>query len=139
MSYFTTLPLLGQLDLIEVYEYYDQPVLYSCKNEKGQIFIAVCSDEEEEYEIWLYAKVSLKRFELIRTGKISLFETFAKPESDLLYRVVAPFRGDTSTSVVRAESISNEQLPRPGEYLNDYAISNSFYEKYIRYTSNDNY
>ena len=33
------IPELGKLEIVEVYEYYDQPVLYSCKNASGHFYL----------------------------------------------------------------------------------------------------
>lgn len=32
------IPELGKLEIVEIYEYYDQPVLYSCKNAMGHFY-----------------------------------------------------------------------------------------------------
>ena len=65
------LPLthLGKLELIEVYEFYDQPILFSCRNASDAIFMGVFADEGD-FETWLYIGVSLHR--LIRSGAIDL-------------------------------------------------------------------
>lgn len=33
------IPELGKLEIIEVYEYYDQPVLFSCKNAADHLYL----------------------------------------------------------------------------------------------------
>lgn len=39
MSFLPERTILGQLEIIEVYDFYDKPVLFSCKNKSGLIFI----------------------------------------------------------------------------------------------------
>ena len=48
---------LGKLEIVEVYEYYDQPVLYSCKNAMGHFYLVVAADEDDQYLTWLCAAV----------------------------------------------------------------------------------
>ncbi len=62
MSFLPERTILGQLEIIEVYDFYDKPVLFSCKNKSGLIFIVLCVDsyvilspvvdkEKHEYEL----------------------------------------------------------------------------------------
>ena len=113
-----SLPYIGTTKLIESYSYYDQPVLFACKNEHGHIFIAVCSEETDDSEIWLYVGLSLKRFEIIRKGGIDLFDTFAQPEDGFIYRVEEHL-ADISSAVskIPKELILLESLPAKGEFL----------------------
>ncbi|MCE2400451.1 hypothetical protein J4G08_06130 [Candidatus Poribacteria bacterium] len=39
------IPELGKLEIVETYEYYDQPVLYSCRNAAGHLYLVVAADE----------------------------------------------------------------------------------------------
>jgi len=48
---------LGKLDIVQVYEYYDVPCLFSCTNEKGDLFLAIWSDTN----IWLYTPTTLAK------------------------------------------------------------------------------
>ena len=46
---------LGRLEILETFEYYDQPVLFSCKNVAGHLYLVVAADENDQNETWLYA------------------------------------------------------------------------------------
>ena len=74
---------LGRLEILETFEYYDQPVLFSCKNAAGHLYLVVAADENEQNETWLYAGVSEERLNLIRSGAIDLHDAFADPEDGL--------------------------------------------------------
>ena len=112
------LPYIGTTKLIESYSYYDQPVLFACKNEHGHIFMAVCSEETDDSEIWLYVGLSPRRFEIVRKGRIDLFETFASPEDNFIYRVEEFFTDiPPAVSKTPKELILLESLPAKGEFL----------------------
>ena len=64
------IPSLGRLEIVETYTYYDQPVLFSCKDAAGNLYLAVAADEDDQFETWLYAKVSAERLNLIRSGQL---------------------------------------------------------------------
>ena len=73
-------PMLGRLEILETFEYYDQPVLFSCKNAAGHLYLVVAADENDQHETWLYAGVSEERLKLIRSGAIDLHDAFADLE-----------------------------------------------------------
>ena len=65
-TYLPESTILGILKLIEVYEFYDQPCLFSCQNLSGRVYIALWVDSSETEDVWLYASVSSERFNNIK-------------------------------------------------------------------------
>lgn len=65
------IPMLGRLEILETFEYYDQPVLFSCKNAAGHLYLVVAADENEQHETWLYAGVSEERLKLIDLERLT--------------------------------------------------------------------
>lgn len=123
--------LLGMLDIVETYEYYDRPVLFSCRNQVGSLFLTVWIGEDDGgSETWLFAPISQRRFEHIRSGAIDLQTAFTKVEGNTLLSVHIPFNSDLPTRTVSVDpSILDEtQLPQEGEKLNlpTVTISNNF-------------
>ena len=113
------IPSLGRLEIVETYAYYDQPVLFSCKNAAGHLYLVVAADEDEQYETWLYAKISVERFNLVRSGAIDLHDAFADPEGRCLLQVRFPYDAPTSPQIesIEANQVSDDMLPLPGECL----------------------
>lgn len=121
------IPYLGRLEITETWVYYDQPLLYSCKNEHGTLFIGVLSDADENTQTWFYVKVSRKRLEDIRLSKIDIYSAFAKSENNSIIEV-KEFHKDTIETEVTCRKpgeIDKEYLPTPGEYLNLDDLDNS--------------
>jgi len=48
---------LGNLEYLEIYDYYDFPILFSCKNERDEVYLAICVDEINSGHIFLFALV----------------------------------------------------------------------------------
>lgn len=113
------IPELGKLEIVEVYEYYDQPVLYSCKSAMGHFYLVVAADEDDRYLTWLCAAVSTKRLNRIRSGKIDLHDAFAHPESAHVVQVKVPYNKHASVQVnfIQPDQIPEDMLPVPGECL----------------------
>ena len=114
------IPELGKLEMVEIYEYYDQPVLYSCKNTAGNLYLVVAADENDKYVTWLCVAVSAKRLNLIRTGKIDLYDAFAHPENAYTINVRIPYDEYASVQIdwTQSSQVPEEMLPIPGECLN---------------------
>lgn len=119
MSFLPEKTVLGQLEIIEVYDFYDKPVLFSCKNKSGFIFIAVCVDSSESAEIWLYAPVSSSRFQHIVRGEVELKNIFADTEDAFVYQIEIPYEDsqDAVYNIVDCKEIPDEYMPESGEII----------------------
>lgn len=109
---------LGNLDIIEVYVYYDQPCLFSCKNSTDQLFLAVWVDETETTNLWLYLPMSGERFEEIRGEKLDLHDAFLRSEPGFVYEVkIDKHESLAWVETIHCERLDRDWLPTPGEFL----------------------
>ena len=110
---------LGKLEIIEIYDYYDQPILFACKNAAGHLHLVVAADENDHYETWIYARVSAERLNLIRSGIIDLHDAFADSENGHLLQVKFSYNNPALPQIQHLESnqIPKDILPTPGERL----------------------
>ena len=116
---------LGRLEIIEVYEFYDIPCLFSCRNKSGQIFIAILVKETRNGNLWLYVYVSLDKFNLVRAGKIDLRDTYKRAEDDFVYKVIIPPDGSPAiVETIPCKNILEEWLPLAGELLDSSSETN---------------
>ena len=113
------IPELGKLEIVEVYEYYDQPVLYSCKNAAGHFYLVVAAAEDDQYLTWLCTAVSTERLNLIRSGGIDLHDAFADSENPYTIQVRVPYEEHASvqTNSIKSDQIPENMLPTSGECL----------------------
>ena len=120
MADILNIPGLGKLEIVETYVYYDQPVLFSCKNAAGHLYLVLAADENDQYETWLYAAVSVERLNHIRSGAIDLHDAFADSEDGFLLQVMVPYDDQIPfrPEPIQSNQISEEMLPIPGERLN---------------------
>ncbi|MDB9445207.1 DUF6575 domain-containing protein [Anabaena sp. CS-542/02] len=119
MSFLPERTILGQLEIIEVYDFYDKPVLFSCKNKSGLIFIVVCVDSSDFAEIWLYAPVSSSRFQSVIKGDVELRHIFAQTEDAFVYQVEIPYEDGINVIVknVECNEIPDDYLPELGQFI----------------------
>lgn len=112
-------PQLGELEIIEVYEYFNMPLLFSCKNLVSSFYIALCADDLPEHDMWLYTEVSLKRLNLIRSALDSVYNAFAKPEMGRLLKVTIP-RNNSATfnsEYVTPSELDENVFPPVSKYV----------------------
>jgi hypothetical protein len=110
---------LGKLELVEIYEYYDRPVLFTCRNGTGTYFLAQADDIDDEAETWLYVGMSRLRFEHLRSGEIDLHDAFTDAEDEIVFEVRIPHNETESQEIkpLIAEQIQDDRLPMRGEFL----------------------
>ena len=49
---------LGTLHMVEVYDFYDGPRLFSCASETGSLYLGYWADQDERGDAWIYVNVS---------------------------------------------------------------------------------
>lgn len=119
MGYLPQSTHLGKLELIEVYEFYDQPILFSCRNASDAIFMGVFAAEDDNFETWLYAGVSLHRFNQIRSGAIDLHDAFSEVEDGIIFQIKVFYDERIPVSMpISTTQIPDDMLPLPGEFIN---------------------
>lgn len=119
MSYLPQNTSLGQLEILEVYEFYDRPLLFACCNRANTYYLVVLVQEVDEADVWLYVATSPKRLQHIRSGGIDLHDAFAETEDGISYIVTQPHNEvQSKIEVVSSGDINPAWLPYPQEYLN---------------------
>jgi hypothetical protein len=111
--------ILGILKLIEVYEFYDQPCLFSCQNLSGQVYLTLWVDSSETEDIWLYAPVSSERFNHIKNGEVDLKTVFTHSEDAFVFEVSIPLN-DQKPTIVKAlacRDLTEDQLPEANQFI----------------------
>jgi hypothetical protein len=109
---------LEDLEIIEVYGFYDKPLLFSCKNE-SELYFALCVDGSDFTEIWLYASISADHLQAIVKGEVELRHVFNQAEDGFVYRVKIAVENEKLLSITRIEcsEITDEDLPEAREFI----------------------
>jgi hypothetical protein len=111
--------ILGTLTMLEIYEFYNLPVLFACQNRTGQLFLVVWIDETTDENSWLYVPLSTERFAAVRQGRIDLHSAFVQPEDIFVFNVNVPKQANHSATVeaIHIENLDIDWAPLPGETL----------------------
>ena len=112
------IPYLGVHKVIENYVHNDDPVLFSCKDSAGHLYLVIVGENDQE-KIWLRVGISKDRLNHIRSGGIDLRNAFTDAENGILFQIRIPHEDHTKPSleVIRPNQIVEDMLPLPGERL----------------------
>jgi len=104
---------LGPLEIIEVYAFYDRPLLYCARSTTNRLYLVLLIEQLDEEEHWLYVEVSEQRFSQVRAGSIDLHTAFRLPESGHVLIGTLPLNENKliNTRYIEAEAIDEQQLP----------------------------
>lgn len=109
--------LIKDLTPIEVFDYYDGPKFYSCRDKVGQVFLVYWIDETDSYDSWLYLRVSPERYSSLKKGNISVAKVLSTPEEGFAF-VVNNYGTHFFTEEISSVKIEPEWLPPTDYYLN---------------------
>lgn len=109
---------LGNLEIFEIYEYYDQPCLFSCRNMAEHFFLAIWVDETSDFDRWLYAPISLLRLAYLKSGGIDLRSVFLNAEDNFVFDVEVFYENNHSNvTIIACSDLTDDLLPVEGEFL----------------------
>ncbi len=98
--------------LVETFEYYDFPILFSCIDLTERLYLAMCAEELESGYRWLLCPMSENRLNVVRAGKLSLRNAFVRSETGYAYEYLDTFDiNNRRWQIVMADSIPEEDLP----------------------------
>lgn len=115
--------ILGTLGYIEVYDFYDTPQFFSCKNEKGEIYLGLVVEDDDDYLTYLF--VLIEDLDILLTAK---YEIVNIPDFylDLNYRVfkgTISEDGDNAIEIpqIEVESYFSEYIKRRKESQEEFS------------------
>lgn len=124
---------LGKLTCLEVYDYYDKPLLFLCRNAAYHLFLVVLAEEYDDQEVWFYVGLSRTRLNDIQSNRTDLHDAFFHAEDGIVYRIGLGTQHDVLVNfqIISSATLSEDLLPKPGEFLSTKFSSGgmSFYQK----------
>ena len=111
---------LGETDIIEIYAFYDIPVLFLCESmTHNALYIATAADEDETHETWLFLKISRPQLAQLKSNEIDLYTAFKENQEHQLIQFnqhrKEPLK--STETLIKDNSISDHLIPIPNTYL----------------------
>ncbi|MDF7672180.1 hypothetical protein PT281_02610 [Lactobacillus sp. ESL0701] len=77
----------NKINIFHVYDYYDEPILYSFTTEIGSLFVAnfIDYEEKDDTDVWAYLPVSYEELSKLEHKQISLLDLYRNLISEVIY------------------------------------------------------
>src|SRR5216683_7014343 len=93
--------------IVEVFDAYDGPRLFTARDAAGRLFLALWVDNRGDESVWLYLPMSSKRLTALKQNQIDLRSAFLTSEDKVVFRVSQPAKGGSLvTAPVPVESVT---------------------------------
>ncbi|WP_133161751.1 DUF6575 domain-containing protein [Deinococcus koreensis] len=118
----TPLGAWDDLTYLEVFEYYDAPLLFSAVDSLGKIYLSVqiSDDKKRNVTVWLYSEISYSNYVLLRQGDIDFRRSFSYDDRTP-YVLVSIYYETKSCefSLIPKSDLDTNWLPEEGEFLGE--------------------
>jgi hypothetical protein len=113
------LPVLGILQIQEVFEEMEEPLLYLAQAETGILYLGILAVDTYEQQCWIYVEVSEHRIRQLKAKVLDLFTAFHVSETGSVYWIEMERKagGRITTGERASHGLSIDVLPYEGEYL----------------------
>ncbi|WP_338322827.1 DUF6575 domain-containing protein, partial [Pantoea agglomerans] len=117
---FTRSPALGTLSMVNVYEFYEQPRLFSLENEVGSYFVAYWLEETDVHEGWLIIPISRLRLNRLENREIDINDLITKQEQNNCFKLDISFDDFSEIwSSLKKTDLENYKLPRKKLFISE--------------------
>ncbi|GAA0435377.1 hypothetical protein GCM10008983_09940 [Lentibacillus halophilus] len=107
-----TIDLIGNIYVIDEIIYYDKLLSFSCKNDIGNLFLAICI-ELDDMEQWLFLPVSEARLIQILRGSITAYKAFEQSEMGFIWKITihANYNKEGKAEKISFDKLADVDLP----------------------------
>ena len=113
------LPKIGKLRIVDVLDYYDRPMLFTCESMSGQMYLVSWIEPEDKSDRWFYLPISMGRLSSVKQSIVSLYQAFSEPEDGWLWEVRSFHALETTTEVKQllSSEILSDDLPDVDSFI----------------------
>jgi hypothetical protein len=108
---------MGELEIYEIFEFFDFPRLFSAKSKTGALFLGLSIFDDYDTFEWLYISISSDRIKMLIEQKMCLYTAFKNPENKYLFKVYTKNKTEPYFEYILPEQLSPDDLPIPNTKL----------------------
>ena len=113
---FGTIPGIGKLTYLNMYFFYDEPLIFSCVTEDGKPYLfMLLSSAEPDCAIWLAAEISTEMMYQLINKNLPIREVYTDPEAKVwkVRRTGSFFAAEK----IFPSTLTEDMLPAPDAFL----------------------
>ena len=100
----------------QILEFYDEPLLYTAKDEFGALYLCLYSAIEDRYDCTA-VEITPRRLAQYMSRDVDLRTVYLEPESDAYFSVTSPDDDTLEINPLPAACLTEERLPAEGLYF----------------------
>ncbi len=105
---------LSQIEIVEVFEYHDEPLLVSGRGNDGKFYLGVMIKDESLTQVWMYAELDEFQQKALALNVLPLRKTFTHNPND--YVLVVRKLSSTDKNIIsplkiRVSALTEDMLP----------------------------
>ena len=115
-------PLHGTLLIDSVYEFYDEPRLFSVSNEVGSVFIVYWASTDDDSDTWFLIPISQLKLKQFEMKQVCIRDMLLYQEKKNFFKLKMPFDPDAEIKVefILSNTIQDViELPKQGIYISN--------------------
>lgn len=110
MTFLTPNRTFGQLEIVEVFAYFDGPRLFLAENPAGQRYLVNSLDSDDDTDTWLITALSERRLLQLTEGVMDVRTAFLSPELETLHQITTSAAGELQSSTLLTPANLNDDL-----------------------------
>lgn len=108
--------MLGNLNISEIFFYYDEPQIFTCTNKFSHIYLFLLTDMDERE--WLATPISLSQLALLKKNRISIKEAYINAEEGFVWRIKGNIHDFYAKAIqIQCNNIQDTDLPDDDLFL----------------------
>lgn len=128
--YFKNVVNVGDLFFEYSFMYMDGPIVFTCVDRQGDLYLCVCRDAYEQVE-WLVSKIDVCTLRKLVGNQISINEALLSDKQEIIQIIWDPETKTEHSKHFLVDNLPNDLLPEEDVFLDDDGESDEYVKQVI--------
>ena len=128
--YFKNVVNVGDLFFEYSFMYMDGPIVFTCVDRQGDLYLCVCRDAYEQVE-WLVSKIDVYTLRKLVGNQISINEALLSDKKEIVQIIWDPKTKTEHSKPFLADNLPDDLLPEEDVFLDDDGESDEYVKQVI--------
>lgn len=128
--YFKNVVNVGDLFFEYSFMYMDGPIVFTCVDKQGNLYLCVCRDAYEQVE-WLVSKIDVYTLRKLVGNQISINEALLGDKQEIIQIIWDPKTKMEHSKLFLADNLPDDLLPEEDVFLDDDGESDEYVRRVV--------